>query len=149
RIKSAAPGRHKAPGTRNLQDNYDERPFTLRRKQAPVRQRLLDPARRRIARLRQSVVTRPRMSSRSMLLVRNDLFSTPLTCSRPRRESAAHLSHLEADDLLALLAEPLDAERHDVAGLEPDRVGLHAERDAGRRAGGDDVARLHHEELRA
>src|SRR5215470_8324296 len=56
---------------------------------------------------------------------------------------------LEAHDLLLLLAETLDAERHDVAGLEPDRVRLHAERDAGRRAGGDDVAWLHHEELRA
>src|SRR4029077_4228932 len=56
---------------------------------------------------------------------------------------------LELHDLLALLAEPLDAERDDVAGLEPNGSRLHAERDARRRAGGDDVARLHHEDLRA
>src|SRR5690348_18239306 len=69
-----------------------------------------------------------------------------------RKPAAANLravSHPEPDDLLALLAKSLDAERDDVAGLEPDRIGFHAERDAGRRAGGDDVARLHHEELRA
>src|SRR5436190_15816142 len=57
--------------------------------------------------------------------------------------------HLELHDLLALLAEPLNAERDDVAGLEPHRLRLHAERDARRGAGGDHVARLDHEELRA
>src|SRR5216110_1356095 len=57
--------------------------------------------------------------------------------------------HPEPHDLLLLLAKSLDAERDDVAGFEPHRVRLHAERDTRRRAGGDDVARLHHEELRA
>src|SRR6185295_4569960 len=56
---------------------------------------------------------------------------------------------LEPHDLLALLAQPLDAERDHVAGLEPYRRWLHAEGYARRRAGGDDVARLQHEELRA
>src|SRR5688572_10498001 len=56
-------------------------------------------------------------------------------------------SHLEGHDLLLLLAEAFDAEGHDVASLEEDRR-LHAEADARRRAGGDDVARLQHHELR-
>src|SRR5256886_6085328 len=51
--------------------------------------------------------------------------------------------------LLALLAQPVDSERDHIAGLEEFRLGLHAEPDARRRAGGDDVARLQHEELRA
>src|SRR6266567_2182735 len=57
--------------------------------------------------------------------------------------------HLKLHDLLPLLAQPLDAERDDVAGLEEFRLGLHAEPDAGRRAGDDDIARLHDEILRA
>src|SRR4029077_2166741 len=50
--------------------------------------------------------------------------------------------------LLLLLAEPVDAERHHVAGLQ-ERRRLHAEAYARRRAGDDDVARLHDEILRA
>src|SRR5205814_6513740 len=57
-------------------------------------------------------------------------------------------SQLELHHLLLLLAEPGNAETHDVAGLEELRR-LHAEADAGRRAGDDDVAGLHDEELRA
>src|ERR1700712_5259082 len=56
---------------------------------------------------------------------------------------------LPRHDLLALLAELLDAERDDVAGLEELRRRLHAQAHARRRAGDDDVARLHDEELRA
>src|SRR5690242_6990208 len=52
-------------------------------------------------------------------------------------------------DLLRLLAEDGDAQVDDVAGLEELRLRLHAERDAGRRAGDDDVAWLQHHELRA
>src|SRR5262245_43171550 len=52
-------------------------------------------------------------------------------------------------DLLRLLAEAGDAERDHVARFEELRLGLHAERHARRRAGHDDVARLHDEELRA
>src|SRR5438046_1433804 len=48
---------------------------------------------------------------------------------------------------LLLLAETLDAEAHDVAGLE-EPLRLHAHADAGRRAGSDDVARHEGEELR-
>src|SRR5579883_3597941 len=43
------------------------------------------------------------------------------------------------DDLLALLAQSLDTERHDVADVEVLRR-LHAGADAGRRASGQDVA---------
>ena len=50
-------------------------------------------------------------------------------------------------DLLRLLAEALDAEAHGLAGLQEDRVRLHAHADAGRRAGGDDVAGLQGHEL--
>src|SRR5215472_5513328 len=52
-------------------------------------------------------------------------------------------------DLLRLVAEARDAQLHHVAGLEELRLRLHAERDAGRRAGDDDVAGLEHHELRA
>src|SRR6185369_10923757 len=52
-----------------------------------------------------------------------------------------------SDDLLALLAEAVDAERHDVADIEEGRR-LHAGADAGRGAGGDDVAGLEGEKLR-
>src|ERR1044072_9057944 len=69
-------------------------------------------------------------------------------CTLPRADAPVARSHLELDHLLLLLAEALDAERDDVAGLQPHRR-LHAERDARRRSGGDDVAPLHHEELRA
>src|SRR5262249_25083140 len=58
-------------------------------------------------------------------------------------------SHLEPADLLPLLAQSGDAEPHGVAGLEEDRRRLHAEGDTGRGAGGDEIARLEHEELRA
>jgi hypothetical protein len=44
------------------------------------------------------------------------------------------------DEILALLAELLDAERHDVARLQIPGLGLLAEPDAGRRAGGDDMS---------
>src|SRR4051812_46961384 len=50
-------------------------------------------------------------------------------------------SELEADDLAALLAEPVDAHGDDVAGLQELRR-LHPRAHAGRRAGGDDVARI-------
>src|SRR6478609_7601949 len=54
---------------------------------------------------------------------------------------------LGLDDLLPLLAEPLDAERDHVADVEELRR-LHAGADAGRRAGGDDIARHQRQELR-
>src|SRR4029077_18822372 len=50
--------------------------------------------------------------------------------------------------LLLLLTQPVDAERHHVAGFE-ERRRLHAQAYARRRAGDDDVARLHDEILRA
>src|SRR5260221_1070826 len=46
----------------------------------------------------------------------------------------------EGHDLLALLAQAADAERHDVARLEEHRIRLDAHADPGRRAGGNDVA---------
>src|SRR5262245_27269300 len=58
-------------------------------------------------------------------------------------------SRLELHHLLALLAQPVDAKRDHVAGLEEFRLRLHAEPDSRRRAGDDDVAWLQHEELRA
>src|SRR5581483_10886358 len=51
------------------------------------------------------------------------------------------------DDLLALLAEAFDAERHDVADIEILRR-LHAGADAGGRAGGEHVAGQERHELR-
>src|SRR5262249_33559932 len=57
-------------------------------------------------------------------------------------------SILAGDDLLALFAQALDAERDDIAGLQIFRLRLHAEPDARRRAGDDDVARQQHKELR-
>src|SRR4051794_34162725 len=59
------------------------------------------------------------------------------------------LSSARLDDLLLLRAEAVDAELDDVADLEELRLGLHAERDARRGAGDDDVAGLHDEILRA
>src|SRR5262245_32634915 len=54
---------------------------------------------------------------------------------------------LVPDYFLLLLAQAVDAEAHDIAGLEiPGR--LHSHADTGRRAGGDDVARHQREELR-
>ena len=50
--------------------------------------------------------------------------------------------------LLLLLAQAIDAERYHVAGFQ-ERRRLHAEADAGGRAGDDDVARLQDEILRA
>src|SRR5580693_1812024 len=50
--------------------------------------------------------------------------------------------------LLLLLAEPIDPQRHHIAGLQ-ERRRLHAQPDARRRAGDDDVARLQDEILRA
>src|SRR5690606_30197986 len=59
----------------------------------------------------------------------------------------------EGHDLLRLFAKSFDGELHHVAGLEPawrwPFGRLVAESDAGRCAGGDDVARVEHEELRA
>src|SRR6185437_8083379 len=63
-------------------------------------------------------------------------------------ERAKARSLLRRDHLLPLLAEALDAEGDDVADLQEFRRRLHAERDARRRAGDDDVARLEHHELR-
>src|SRR5262249_34406256 len=54
---------------------------------------------------------------------------------------------LRRDDLLALLAEALDAERDDIADIEELRR-LHAGADAGRGACRDDVAGQQGEELR-
>src|SRR5579862_619928 len=62
--------------------------------------------------------------------------------------SAGAWSFLRLHHLLPLLAQPIDAERHHIAGLE-ERRRLHAQPDARRRAGDDDVARLHDEILRA
>src|SRR5713226_1844305 len=53
----------------------------------------------------------------------------------------------EPHDLAALLAQALDAEADDVAGLQEFRR-LLALSDPGRRAGRDHVARLEHHELR-
>src|SRR5262245_3121758 len=52
-------------------------------------------------------------------------------------------------DLLALLSEFFDTERDNVARLQEHRSRLHAKRNTRRRAGDDNVARFHHEELRA
>src|SRR5205085_3987455 len=59
---------------------------------------------------------------------------------RSRNDGVATIAAaLRRDDLLPLLAEALDAQRDDVADIEELRR-LHAGADAGRRAGGDDVA---------
>src|SRR3984957_11684811 len=62
--------------------------------------------------------------------------------------SAEAWSLLPLDHFLLLLAEPIDTQRHHVAGLQ-ERRRLHAEPDARRRAGDDDVAGLQDEILRA
>src|SRR5215470_15087826 len=56
---------------------------------------------------------------------------------------------LRRDHLLALLAQFFDSEGHHVARFEKHGRRLHAKADAGRGPGADDVARLHHEKLRA
>src|SRR4029077_13448098 len=61
----------------------------------------------------------------------------------------AKKSLLRCHDLLPLLPQFLNTERHHIAGFEKHRCGLHPEADARRRASDDDVARLHHEKLRA
>src|SRR5579862_2833399 len=63
--------------------------------------------------------------------------------------SAGAWSLLPLHHLLLLLTQPIDAERDHVAGFQKFRLRLHAEADAWRRAGDDDVARLHDEILRA
>src|SRR6266702_876762 len=71
--------------------------------------------------------------------------SAPSRNDSEKSRVARHSSR--CDDLLALLAEAVDAERHDVADIEEGRR-LHAGADAGRGAGGDDVAGLERQELR-
>src|ERR1700761_5235066 len=56
---------------------------------------------------------------------------------------------LELHDLLPLLAQAVDAERDDVAGLEEFRLGLHAQPNARRSSSYNDVTGLHDEILRA
>src|ERR1022692_751737 len=58
-------------------------------------------------------------------------------------------SRLERHDLLRLGAQPVDADFDHVAGPQIFRLHLAADADARGRAGGDHVARLQHEELRA
>src|SRR6266576_2402592 len=67
----------------------------------------------------------------------------------PRNDGAGTygLGASRRDNFLPLFAEPLDAERDHVADIEEFRR-LHAGTDAGRRAGGDDVARQQRQELR-
>src|SRR5215469_8855651 len=60
---------------------------------------------------------------------------------------AALAASSRRDDLLALLAQTLDAKRYDVTDIEELRR-LHAVCDTGRRTGGDDVARHQRQELR-
>src|SRR5665213_898588 len=65
-------------------------------------------------------------------------------------KSAGELSPLilPLHHLLPLLAQPLNPQRHHVALFQEHRR-LHAEADARRRTGDDDVARVHDEKLRA
>src|SRR5205823_4996901 len=72
-----------------------------------------------------------------------------LISGKPEIGSAPTILRLELHHLLALLAQPIDAERDHVAGVQEFRLGLHAEADARRRAGDDHVARLEREILRA
>ena len=67
----------------------------------------------------------------------------------PARARAEANLRFEFHDLLALLAEAVDAEGDHVAGLEIFRFRLDAEPDPRWRAGSDDVAWLQHAELRA
>src|SRR5262245_6311220 len=101
----------------------------------------------------------PRTASRSDRGTARRTISTrggegQICCQAERSHCATAASRrrcltLRPHDLLPLLAQPVDAERDHVAGLEEFRLGLHAEPDARRCAGEDDVARLHDEELRA
>src|SRR5476651_1325669 len=68
--------------------------------------------------------------------------------SRHARPRASQDDDLRRDDFLPLLAEPFDAERDHVAGVEEFRCRLHAGADAGWGSRGDDVARQQCEELR-
>src|SRR5829696_5834954 len=61
--------------------------------------------------------------------------------------AGVYCTTLERDDVLALFAQTLNAERHHVAGLEK-ALGLHAHADAWRSAGGDHVAGLQDHEVR-
>jgi hypothetical protein len=61
----------------------------------------------------------------------------------------ARVLHFKRHHLLPLHPQPRDPQLHHVADLQIDRHRLHAEADARRRAGGDHVARLQHEKLRA
>src|SRR5258708_32039808 len=56
-------------------------------------------------------------------------------------------TRLPSHDLLRLLPEPIDPERHCIAGFE-ETLRLHARANTGRRTGGDDVAGLEDHELR-
>src|SRR4051795_10686007 len=75
------------------------------------------------------------------------LRGSPLRGEHLRMTLAYVAQRLRRDDLLALLAEALDAERDHVADIEEGRR-LHAGADAGRRPGGDDVAGQERQELR-
>jgi hypothetical protein len=66
--------------------------------------------------------------------------------AEPRVLDDGARQQLEGHHFLALLAQALDAQRHDVALLQEQRR-LHAHADAGRRAGGDDVAGQQRHEL--
>src|SRR5262249_36190405 len=78
---------------------------------------------------------------------RTGLFSELAGRRRAVRFSGPTL--LRRHHLRLLLAQSVDAEADDVAGLQPLRIVLHAVRDAGRCAGDDHVAGIHDEELRA
>src|SRR5262249_61027175 len=66
---------------------------------------------------------------------------TPVALADARiPRTLARLPALEGDDVLPLLAESGDAERHDVARLEIDRLGFHPQPHARRRARRDDIA---------
>ena len=65
------------------------------------------------------------------------------------KKSSQHSVLFRGDDFLPLFAELVYAKSHDVSGLEKNRRRFHSEADTRRRAGDDDVPRLHHEKLRA
>src|SRR5262249_3954387 len=86
------------------------------------------------------------------ILLRLGVTRRASTASHKPITSATRLASalpLGRHDLLPLLAKPFDPERDHVAGFEEFRLRLHAEPNAGRGAGDDDVARLHDEILRA
>src|SRR5580692_4868715 len=96
-----------------------------------------------------SVAARKRSTPCSRRRARLDVRGVCVRRRHPRRLALSSAALLELNDLLALFADPGDAERHHVAGFEEFRLGLHAEPDARRRSGDDDVAGLHDEILRA